>query len=139
MEVNLRSDGKMRIIGTNSLGIEAYFDTHPASGGEDSAPTPMEIALESMGACSYMDVISIIRKKRREVVDLKINLKAVRAEEHPKVITEAHMIYELISPDAELIELESAVDLSQTKYCGVSAMFKRSGCKVTYEFKLTRP
>jgi putative redox protein len=139
MEVNLKLDKNMRIIGTNALGHETYFDTHTESGGDDSAPTPMEIALEAMGACGYLDVISIIRKKRKTVVDLKINLKAERANEHPKVITDVKMIIELISPDAELAELERAVQLSQETYCGVSNMFKRSGCNVTYECVLTRP
>lgn len=139
MEVNLKLDKNNRIIGTNSLGLETYFDSHVQSGGDDSAATPMEVCLEAMGACGYLDVISIIRKKRKTVTDLKINLKAERATQHPMVITSVHMIIELISPDAEMSELERAVQLSQETYCGVSAMFKRSGCTVTYECHLTRP
>ena len=139
MKANLRLDRKMRIIGTNEMGLETYFDTHPSVGGEDSAATPMEVALQAMGACSYMDVISILRKKRKEVQDLQIHLSAERADTHPKVITKAHMIYELFSSDAELSDLERAVELSQEKYCGVSTMFKRSGCEVTFECKITRP
>ena len=139
MKAELRLDRNMRIIGTNETGLETYYDNHIDAGGEDSAPTPMEVALQTIGACSFLDVISIVRKKKRTVIDLQIHITAERATEHPKVITEAHLIYELFSPDAEMADLERAVELSQEKYCGVSAMFKRSGCKVTWESKLTRP
>jgi putative redox protein len=139
MKAELRLDKNMRIIGTNEMGLETYFDTHAESGGDDSAATPMEVALQCMGACSFLDVISIVRKKKREVQDLQIHITAERATEHPRVITEAHLVFELFSPDAEMEDLQRAVDLSQEKYCGVSTMFKRGGCKVSWECKITRP
>lgn len=139
MEAKLRLDRNMRIIGTNKLGLETYFDSHPVVGGEDSAPTPMEIALQAMGACGFMDIISILRKKRKDVADLQITLNSERAAEHPKVFKKVHMIIELFSKDAELADLERATELSQEKYCSVSAMFQLSGCEVSYECKVTRP
>ncbi|MGA2297139.1 MAG: OsmC family protein [FCB group bacterium] len=139
MEAVVRLDRNMRFIGINELGLETVFDTHPISGGEDTAPTPREIALQALGACSLMDVASIIRKKRKEIIDLKVFLKGEIGIEHPKVITKAHLIYELTSSDAEFGDLEKAVESSQQTYCVVSAMFKRSGCDVTYESVLKRP
>lgn len=139
MKAHLKLDRNMRIIGTNSKGLETYFDSHPTVGGEDSAPTPMEVALQAMGACGFMDIISILRKKRKDVADLQISLNSERAAEHPKVFKKVHMIIELFSKDAELADLERATELSQEKYCSVSAMFKLSGCEVTYECKVTRP
>ena len=135
----LKLDRNMRIIATNELGLETVFDTHPSVGGEDTAATPMEIMLQAMAACSFMDAISILRKKRKEVKDFKIYLEGKRAETHPKVYTKVHLVYELTSSDAEMKDLERAVELSQTKYCGASAMFKAAGCEVTYECKLVRP
>ena len=136
MKATLRLDRKMRIIGTNSANLETVFDSHPSVGGEDTAATPMEIVLQGMGACSFMDVVSILRKKRKDIRGLNIYLDAERADQHPKVITKVHMIYELESPDSDLKDLERAVELSQEKYCGVSAMFKRSGCDVAWECKI---
>ena len=138
MEINLSLDRNMRIIGKNELGLETVFDTHTSSGGEDTAPTPMEVLLQAMAACSFMDVVSIIRKKRKEVVSLDVYAKAVRATQHPKVLTEVHLTYTLTSPDAEQGDLERAVELSQKTYCGASAMFQRSGCKVTWETVINR-
>ncbi|MBM2816564.1 MAG: OsmC family protein [Ignavibacteria bacterium] len=136
MKAKLRPDGNLRIIGTNELGLETAYDTHVKSGGDDSAPTPMEVLLQCIGACSYFDVVSILRKKRKTVDALFIDLDSERQTEHPMVFTKVHIIYKLISPDAELHDLERAVELSQEKYCSVSAMVKKSGCEVTWECRL---
>ncbi len=138
MEANLRLDRNMRIIGTSATGLETVFDTHPSVGGEDTAPTPMEILLQAMAACSFMDVVSIVRKKRKTVTNLEINAKAERAKEHPMVFQKVHLTYILTSPDAEEADLNRAVELSQKTYCGASAMFKRSGCEVTWETVIKR-
>ncbi|QLH53943.1 MAG: hypothetical protein CH6_2423 [Candidatus Kapaibacterium sp.] len=139
MEVNLRLDRNMRIIGTNRLGLETVFDTSPEVGGEHTAPSPMETLLMAMGACTFMDVISILRKKRKTVTGMNIKITAERTSEHPKVYKKAHLIYELISPDAQMEDLNRSIELSQTKYCGASAMFKLAGCEVTWEAVLKRP
>lgn len=136
MKAELWLDRNMRFIGKNEMGLETAFDTHPNVGGEDSAASPMEIALQALAACSAMDVVSIIRKKRKTITDFRVFMDAERGTEHPKIYTRVHLIYQLTSPDAELKDLERAVELSQTIYCAVSAIFKRSGCEVTYESKL---
>jgi putative redox protein len=138
MATVLKLDRNMRIIATNDLGLETVFDTHPSVGGEDTAATPMEIMLQAMAACTFMDVISILRKKRKEVKDLHIHLEGTRGDTHPKMYTKVHMVYELFSPNAELKDLERSVELSQAKYCGASAMFKAAGCDVSYECKVTK-
>jgi putative redox protein len=129
----------MRIIGTNELGLETVFDTHPSVGGEDTAPPPMDVLLQAMAACSFMDVVSIIRKKRKEVINLELKADAIRAKEHPKVLTDVHLTFTLTSPDAEQGDLDRAVELSQKTYCGASAMFQLSGCKVTWDTVIKRP
>jgi putative redox protein len=138
MEIELKLDRNMRIIGADSRGHETVFDSHTFPGDEDSAPSPMEILLQAMAACSFMDVISIIRKKRKIVNDLKIYATAKREDTHPKVISKVHLIFELFSSDAEIYDLNKAIELSQTTYCGASIMFQRSGCEVTWEGKISR-
>jgi putative redox protein len=138
MKVTLDLDRNMRLIGRNSAGLETVFDSHPVAGGEETAATPMEIMLESLCGCSFMDVLAILRKKRKTVTAMQVRAEAERSESHPKVFTKVHLVYDLTSPDAELADLQRAVDLSQQTYCGVSAMFKRSGCEVTWELMLKR-
>lgn len=136
MKANLKLDRNMRFIGTNSAGMETYFDSHPTVGGEDTAATPMEVVLQSIAACSAMDVVSILRKKRKTIKSFSIDIQASRVDEHPKIFKEVQLVYKLESPDAGLKDLERAVELSQTRYCGVSAIVKLSGADLSYECKL---
>lgn len=138
MKISMKKSGNMKITAVNSLGQNFDFDTSAANGGDDSAPTPMEYLLSSLGACSYMDIISILRKKRKTINGFEIEVEGDRSETHPKVFTKANLIYILKSPDAELSDLERAVELSHDKYCSVSAMFKRSGCEVTHTCKIIK-
>ncbi len=139
MEVNLRLDRNMRIIATNKLGMEVIFDTDPKVGGENTAPKPMEVFLMAFGACTFMDVISIVRKKRKTVTAMNVKVEGHRATEHPMVFVKAHLVYELVSPDATEEDLNRAIELSQEKYCSASAMFKAAGCEVTWEAIIKRP
>lgn len=138
MKVSLALEEGMRIRGTNERWMTTYFDTN-GDNHVPTAPSPMEVMLQAMGGCSAMDVLSILRKQRRTIVDLRIDIDGTRGEEHPKVFTSAHLIYTLTSPDATLNELTRAVDLSHEKYCSASAMFIRSGCEVTYEVVINLP
>ena len=133
MKATVKLEKGMRLVGMNEKGLTTYFDSHPKFGGEESAPTPMEVMLQALGGCTAMDVLSMIRKRRKTVDSFNIYLEAERAEEHPKVYTNVKLVYELISPDSKIEELDHAVNLSQEKYCGISAMLRKSGCEVTWE------
>jgi putative redox protein len=136
MKISMKHKENMKISAENSLGHSFDFDTASEHGGDDSAPTPMEMLLGSLGACSFMDIISILKKKRKTINGFEIDVDGERAGTHPKVFIKAHLIYTLISPNTELSEFERAVNLSHEKYCSVSAMFKRSGCEVTCSCKV---
>ncbi len=136
MEVNLTLERNMRLIGKNKQNLEVIFDTDPSVGGENTAPKPMEIFLMSLGACTSMDVLSILRKKRKTVQGFSVKLFGERKREHPMVFTKVHIIYELVSPDATIDDLNRSIELSQTKYCPASAMIKTAGCEVSWEARL---
>ncbi|HET7153190.1 MAG TPA: OsmC family protein [Candidatus Kapabacteria bacterium] len=114
------------------------MDSAPA-GVTPNAPSPMEFLLMALGGCTMMDVVSILQKMRKTIVSFTVELDAKRAEEHPKVFTSATLVYNLVSPDVTDIELRRAVDLSQEKYCSVSAMFKIGGAKLSVVLNLKRP
>ncbi len=136
MKVNLELVDKMHIVARDHYNHKTEFDSIAEVGGENKASAPMVVMLEAMAACSMMDVAAIIRKKRKNITDLRIEVEGERASNHPKVFEKVHLKYFLKSPDADLKDLERAVELSQNTYCGASAMFQRSGCKVTTEAHL---
>lgn len=138
MNITLSLDKGMRMLGTNERGMQTAFDSNDGDHVAADA-SPMEIMLEAMGACSAMDVLSIIRKKRKTITDLRIEISGTRADDHPKVYVKAHLIYTLVSPDATTQDLTHAINLSHEKYCSASAMFIRSGCDVTFEAIVLSP
>ncbi|MGQ9806579.1 MAG: OsmC family protein [Chlorobiales bacterium] len=138
MNATVIYDGAYPMRGYNERGNETLFEPSPDHGGSGNVATPMEIFLQSAAACSMIDVISILQKKRKHITDLKIFVESDRAETHPKIFTKIKFRYELTSPDAELADLERSVELSMEKYCSVSGTLKKSGCDVSYELVVKR-
>ncbi len=128
---------KMPLVGTNRSGHKTLFDMSKEVSPTALAATPLDAVLQALGGCSMMDILSIIRKMRKEPISLTVDLEAERAEEHPKVFTAIHINYRLASPDATLADLEKAAGLSMEKYCSVAAMLRASGCKITWATELS--
>jgi len=137
IEVNLDYQGEMKFSG-KVRDHEFTVDATKTENGDESGPTPMEYMLQSVASCSGMDVLSILRKKRKTIDDLKITITGEKRDEHPKIYTKANVHYILTSPDAEEKDLIRSIELSQDKYCGASAMFKLAGCDVTWTQELHR-
>ncbi len=95
-------------------------------GGSDAGVRPKELVLLALGGCTGSDVISILRKKRVSVDAFEIHLTAEQAEEHPQVFTKIHVEFVLWGEHIESNDVERAVELSETKYCAVSAMLRNS-------------
>ncbi len=98
------------------------IDGSPAIGGRNLGPRPMELVLQGLCACSGMDVVSILRKQRQDVVDVVIEAQAERAETPPKVFTRIALTYRVIGRGLRPKAVERAVRLSADTYCSVSRM-----------------
>ena len=133
MKAQLKLDKALRFEGTDSKGHQTFFDTSVEGGGLGTAAGPMDTALEAAAACSAMDIIPILHKKRKTVEGFTVDLTAERAETPPRVFTAIEMDFRLVSADATAKDLASAVELSHTKYCSVTIMLARSGCKVSWK------
>ncbi len=103
-------------------------------GGEGTAPSPMESLLHCLAACSAVDVISILKKMRTPASDLRVEITAERAENHPKVFTAVHLHF-VVKGDVPEKKLAHALELSSTTFCSVSAMLK-SAATITYDFEI---
>src|SRR5882762_11660314 len=52
-----------------------------------SAATPMELVLIALGSCTAVDVISILKKKRQQVTDYRVEVSGARRDEYPRSYT----------------------------------------------------
>ncbi len=87
-----------------------------------TAPTPMEMLLISLGGCTGADVVSILEKKRQRVTVYEIEVRAERRAEHPRIYTSIEVIHKIRGREIDPKAVAHAVELSETKYCSVSAM-----------------
>jgi putative redox protein len=126
MEAKLSWKEKMTFVGVADSGHEVRIDTDPGVGGDDSAARPMELIVLGLAGCTGMDVISILRKKQQKVASFDVNISAERAQEHPKVITQAVITYVLHGEGLDEAALLRAIELSALKYCPAQAMLSKA-------------
>ncbi|MBN2542350.1 OsmC family protein [bacterium] len=113
---------------------DAYKDV----GGHDTAPRPKELLLHSLTTCTGMDVVSILYKMRVSFSNFKVAAEAEVADEHPKVLTKIHITYTITGENVPEDKLLKAINLSQDRYCGVSAMLRKA-CPITFSYNIVEP
>jgi putative redox protein len=86
---------------------------------------PMELVLVGLCACTATDVVSILRKKREPFTSVQVRAEAERAQQPPTVYEAIKLIY-TVGGQVSKKAVEDAVRLSETKYCSVSAMLKKT-------------
>ncbi len=139
-EVNVelvQVDG-LTILGKADSGHWIVMDAAPDVGGNDAGIRPFETFLVSLAGCTGMDVIAILSKMRVPFKRLRVKLHAVRKDTHPKIPERVEMTY-IIEGDPEKISpenVEKAIKLSQDKYCSVSAVVKKAGIPVEWDYKI---
>jgi len=137
-------DKEITVTWKGDMAFEASVDGHsvmmdavPAAGGSNRGPTPKPLLMASLGGCTAMDVISLARKMRQEVESFEIRLQGTISDEHPMSYQKIHLIYVFKGKDLDPEKLKKAIELSQDKYCGVSATLK-AGVPITYEIEIVR-
>ena len=70
-------------------------------------------------------VMSILRKKRQDVTDFEVQVHVERAQEHPKVFTEAEIEYFITGHRVDETAVLRAIRLSANRYCPAQAMFNQ--------------
>ncbi|MCG8578299.1 MAG: OsmC family protein [Bacteroidales bacterium] len=111
---------------TELFGHKLTLDAGKENGGDDKGPRPKILMLTALAGCTGMDVVSILKKMRVEVEDIQIIVEGDLTDEHPKYYEKMHVIYQFKGKDLPMDKLEKAVSLSEERYCGVSALYKKA-------------
>jgi putative redox protein len=120
---------------TDVNGHKIIIDAEPGVGGENRGPRPKLFMLAALGGCTAMDVVSILKKMRVDFTGLIVTVEGDLTEEFPKHFSKMHVIYEFTGRDLPLEKLQKAVDLSEEKYCGVRAVYKKA-LELTSEIRI---
>lgn len=123
----------------NNMTFEALIDGHTIildadeeNGGNNKGPRPKTLLLAALAGCTGMDVVAILKKMKVEFNSLIINVKGIMTEEHPKYFKSMHILYRFKGANLDLSKINKAIELSQERYCGVTAQFKM-GIPITHE------
>ena len=84
--------------------------------------SPMELILVGLAGCTGVDIVDIMEKKREPLQALKVKVRAKRSEDFPKIFKEIEVTYLIWGEGITTKSVERAIELSEEKYCSVSAM-----------------
>lgn len=132
---SVRWIGEEKFVAISPSGHAIALDSESAS---NKGPTPMELTLMALAACTATDVVSILKKKRQKLVSLEVLCSGERASEPPKVWTKLEVLYRLRGEQLEEAAVKRAIELSEQKYCSVSAMLQKTAT-LTWRYELLPP
>lgn len=113
--------GNDLFVGISPSGHALTLDTNHE---RNSAPSPVELLLIALGSCTGVDVIGILRKKREEVLEYRIEISGDRREEHPRSFTRMEVKHVVKGRNISEKALAQAIELSDLKYCSVAATLR---------------
>jgi putative redox protein len=111
-----------------------------ADGAALAGASPMELILVGLAGCTAADVIDILRKKRQPVTGLEVRVHGERQEEHPRVYRQIEIVFVVTGHGVDPEAVRRAIELSEGKYCSVSAMLRGTAQIVCrYELREIEP
>lgn len=93
--------------------------THRIDAGTVSGPSPVDTLLNALAACTSVDVLDILDKRRTPVRTLSVEVHAARAKAVPARVIGIHLTFHIAGAGIERVHAERAVELAVTKYCSV--------------------
>lgn len=99
--------------------------------------SPVETLLSCLASCMAVEIVSIIKKKRKDFIDLIIDVDGTRNDTHPKKLTHIKMHFTLISSDTNADILDKSVKLVLDNYCSVASSLSAT-IEYTVEVKASK-
>ena len=125
--------GNNVFLGSDTTGHAVVYD---AAHGVSKGISPMRALLTSLGACTGMDVVSILKKRKQHLKSLKVLISGERPEHGlPKPWTSIHIKYVLSGDSLEKKFVEEAIRDSTEKFCSVGATLKPTA-NITHSYEI---
>jgi putative redox protein len=126
--------GAQEFVATSPSGHALTIDSDRQS---NKAAGPMELLLMALGACTATDIVIILEKKRQKLESLEVVCSGERAAEPPSVWIKLEVLYRLRGRLDEAA-VKRAIELSEEKYCSVSATLKKSAT-LSWRYEILPP
>ena len=119
----------------NISGNELVVDMYEK--GKKENLSPMELLLSAVTTCAAVEVVSMIKKRRRDFKDIKAESSGVIADTHPMYYKEIKVKYIIYSKDLQDNEADRFISLALTKYCSVGSSIRKD-TEVKHSFEIVR-
>jgi putative redox protein len=129
---SLRHQGGERFAGTTGTGRSYSF----GDDREANQYSPVESVVASLAACTAMDVMAILVKKRQVVDRYDVEARAEQRDEYPQVLTTIEVVHDVEGPVLLEQAVRRAIELSATKYCPVSAMLSAGLTEIHHRYRM---
>ena len=130
--IEVEWEGGMRWRGGPAGGPALLLD-----GQRQAAPSPVDALVVSIAACSAIDVVDYLEKRRTPPTAASVSVRFSRAADHPRRLTDVHLTYR-VSTDSPREHVERAVQLSYDRYCSVMASLA-TDTRVDWEIEISPP
>jgi len=128
----VRWTGGQTYIGTDSTNHSVVLSTP----GDGVGMKPSELLLVALSACSSVDVVDILAKKRITLTGLEVSASGEQDADPPWTFRKIHLTYKLRGKGLTDKAVEQAIQLSEEKYCSVAATV-RGKAEITYTYEFT--
>jgi putative redox protein len=108
--------------------------TQRIDGSGETGPSPVDTLINAFAACSAVDVVDILAKRRTPVEKMVIEAHAERADAVPARVVSVRFDFHIDGGGLDRANAERAIELSITKYCSVGASLDPA---MPVEFSLT--
>ncbi len=122
-----------QFVGIDSTRHAVVLSTQDEGNGVGVKPS--EMLLVALGACTAVDVVDILAKKRTPLSSLEIEINGEQDPEPPWPYRKIHLVYHLRGDGLTPAGVEQAIRLSEEKYCSVAATV-RGVAKITWEYHI---
>lgn len=134
--IGVQWQGGRAFEATPPSGNPFTMDAYPDSGGQNLGPTPLEAFIAGAAACSAIDVIMILEKKRQKVTRYRVEIDGDRGPEgvYPRPYVTLRMRHIVEGEGIDEAAVAQAVQLSDEKYCSAIATLRAApAVESTYE------
>jgi putative redox protein len=128
----LRFEGEARFSATTDGGRTLVFGDDPGANEQ----SPMELLTTVIAACSAMDVISILEKKRQVIDAYTIRVDAQQRDEYPQILTRVDVVHTVEGASVDEAAVRRAIELSASRYCPVNAMVSAGATEVHHRYRI---
>lgn len=123
-EIRIRWTGDAQFVASDKKGHSVVMDIPVEKGGGGTGFRPSDLLPVALGGCSAVDVVRILQKKKQNLRKFEASLSWEQEKEFPQYFKKIHLNYRIAGKGIKKEAVERAIQLSEEKYCSVSASLK---------------